>query len=272
MRRLLALVAAAAALAVLFAAPTVARADASQALQNVLSEMRGLSPGDFDKLVSWSRNGTPAPFGTAWQPEQTENDILNLGDDDRRAVLSWLQGNGRYALYRRGATDDQIGPPRPRVDTPAATPTPDPWRNLPLATGSLNGGVQGGIQVLSGFAAAKRDGTSIIACVSFKNVSQKTAKRVVFDFNLTNENGASVGSLTLDRTGEFSPNIDIMSFSSKSDWQNGTIGPRGRIDNCIQKTLGTAALPILQARIAGYSVTEVDYDDGSSWPSKTGGP
>lgn len=256
----------AAVLGMLCTLPRTARADGpSKALQNVLSEMRGLSPNDFSTLVSWARNGTPVPGMTAFQPQQTENDILQLGQKDQQAVLWWLQGNGRSGLYARGASDYLIGPPRPLVDGPAPTPTPGPWRNIPLATATLNGNVQGNIQIIGGFAGARRDGTSAIACVSFTNLAPKTANRIVFTFTLSNAAGVSLGTLTLDRRGEFSPNIPILTFDNFDAWIQGSIGPRGRIDNCIQQTLGTAALPILQARVAGYAVSEVDYDDGTTW-------
>lgn len=242
----------------------IARADVSQALRSVLSEMRGLSRSDFDAVTVWARNGAPQPFMTAFQPQQTEGDILNLGSDDRHAVLYWLRGSGRSALYARGATDSEIGSRDPRSG-PVPTPTPNPWRNLPLATASLDGNVQGSIKVIGGFAAARRDGHGAIACVSFENVSTRVASEVVFEFPLLSEAGNELGKLTLDRTGTFSPNIGIYTFGSLSDWQNGSMGPGSRNDNCIRRDLGTAALPIIEARLVGYRVTKVVYSDGTSW-------
>jgi len=75
----------------------------SDALVSVLTEMQQLSQSDFNTLVSWAKNGTPAPFSNFFQPDKTMSDILALGDKDRQAVLWWLQGNGRSALYARGA-------------------------------------------------------------------------------------------------------------------------------------------------------------------------
>ena len=245
--------------------PAVARADASQAFRNVLSEMRGLSRSDFDAVTVLARSGAPQPFMTAFQPQQTQGDILNLGSDDRSAVLYWLRGSGRSALYARGATDSEIGSREPRTG-PVPTPTPNPWRNLPLATASLDGNVQGSIKVIGGFAAARRDGQGAIACVSFENVSSKVATDVVFEFPLLSESGRELGTLTLNRTGTFSPNIGIYSFGALSDWQNGSLGPSSRNDNCVRRDLGTAALPIIEARLVGYRVTKVVYSDGTSWP------
>ncbi len=247
-----------------FLAPRPVHADASQALQNVLSEIQGLSDSDFGKVVTWARNGAPQPFMTAFQPEQTQGDILNLQKDDRFAVLYWLRGSGRSALYARGATDSQIGARDPRRG-PSPTPTPNAWRNLPLATASLDGNVQGNVKVLGGFAAARRDGRGAVACVSFTNVASKVANDIVFEFPLLSDSGVELGKLTLDRKGEFSPNVAIMTFGQLSDWQQGSIGPRGRGDNCVERELGTAALPILEARLAGYRIVHVTYDDGTSW-------
>jgi hypothetical protein len=249
-----------------FAAPRGAQAQqASRQLISVLGQIQGLSAGDFAKLVTWANNGAPAPFQTSTQPEATEANILNLGSNDRRAVFSWLQGNGRTALYAQGAADSDIGPRRPGVDYAVPTATPNAWRNLPLASATLDSNVQGGIAILGGFAAAKRDGTTAMACVSFKNTAQKIASRIVFEFPLLDAGGQELGKLTLDRTGEFSPNIDIMTFTSLNDWQNNSVGPRGRLDSCVTRQLGTAAIPILQARAAGYRVMRVEYADGTSW-------
>ncbi len=246
-----------------FLTPRAAHA-ASQPLINVLSEIQGLSDSDFGSVVSWARNGAPQPFMTAFQPQQTQGDILNLQKDDRYAVLYWLRGSGRSALYARGVTDGQIGSRDPRRG-PAPTPTPNPWRNVPLATASLDGNVQGNITVIGGFAAVKRDGRGAIACVSFTNVAPKVANEVLFEFPLMSDSGVELGKLSLDRKGEFSPNVAIHSFGQLGDWQGGSIGPRDRIANCAQRELGTAALPILEARLAGYRVVRVNYDDGTSW-------
>jgi len=253
--------------------PAPVRAQSS-ALVAVLSEMQQLSDSDFSALASWASNGAPAPYTTGFAIDQTKADILKLGDKDRQAVLWWLQGNGRSALYARGASDYQIGPRRSPVDAAAPTPspTPGPWREIPLASATLEGGVQGQIQILGGFAAVKRDGTAAIACVSFKNLSPLTARRIVFEFPLLDAQGNSLGSLTLDRNGEFSSNIAIMTYDRFSDWQNGALGPRGRADNCIQRNLPTAAVPLLQARTASYRVTRVEYDGGTVWPPSSPPP
>lgn len=240
-----------------------AHASASNDLANVLSQIRFMGSSDFDSLSKWAKNGTPKPDDAVFQPQKVEVDILNLSGGDRDAVLTWLRGNGRSALYAAGATDSQIGSQR-SVD-PAPRPTPNPWRNVPLATATLENAPEHGIQILGGFAAAKKDGKSAIACVSFKNVDSRVAKRVVFEFPLSGEGGQTLGTLTLDRTGEFSPNIDIRSYESIEQWQGHGVGPVSSFNQgCIQRDLPTAAMPFLQAQAVGYRVKQVDYADGTS--------
>jgi hypothetical protein len=247
-----------------FTEPATVRAQ-SGALVSVLSEIQALSTSDFAALAAWAKNNAPAPFSSVFTLDKAKADILALNDKDRQAVLWWLQGNGRSALYSRGASDYQIGPRRSPVDGGTASPTPGPWREIPLASATLEGGVQGKIQILGGFAAVKRDGTAAIVCVSFKSLSPMTARRIIFEFPLFDEQGNALGTLTLERNGEFSSNVSIYTYDSFNDWQQGALGHKGRGDNCIQKTLPTAAVPLLQARTASYRVMRVEYDGGSVW-------
>lgn len=246
--------------------PPNARA-ASMALLNTLVQIQQLSNHDFKSLVAWSKNWAPQPQYVYTPLQATENSIRKLPGDDRNAIFFWLDGLGRAALYARGVTDAQIGtrdPGSSSGSTPAPTPTPNPWRALSLVSGSLDQSTEGNITILGGFAAAKRDGRSVIACVSFMNVSTKTASDITFEFPLLSEGGNELGKLTLDRTGTFSPNVGIYSYNSMSDWLQ-MQPPSSRLQNCVRRDLGTAALPILEARLAGYRVVKVLYTDGSSW-------
>src|SRR5579863_7835546 len=120
-----------------------ARADASYPLGQALGNLQSLGPTSFDYVVQWARNGAPQVPNPFQDYEYAEAQILNLGNADRQAVLLWLQGSGRSALYARGATDAQIGPPRPGVDSgasPQPSATPNPWRDLKLASTRLGGG------------------------------------------------------------------------------------------------------------------------------------
>ncbi len=238
------------------ATTTHAIASPSDGLASVLSQIKFMGNIDFGHLVEWAKNDGSPPDHPVFQPQKAELDITNLGDADHDAVMSWLRGHGRAKLHDQGASDADIGPIRGDIEAAAATP--NPWRSIPLATASIESAPQMGIQILGGFAAVKKDGTGAIVCVSFKNVDPRVASHVVIEFPILADGGAPAGSLVLDRSGEFSPNVDIRSFESLAAWQGG-IGPHSQNDGCIGKSLPTAAIPFLQARAAGYHVTAVDY-------------
>jgi len=245
--------------------PEPVRADAP--IYQALTSLRGLSNSSFAHVVTWARNGASQVYAPVWDYQNAEAGILALPGGDRYAILQWLRGNGRGALYALGVSDNYIGPRRPGADYPLATPTPDPYRQLQFATDSLDGsaaGQPGNIQVLGGFAAARRDGTSIMACVSFQNNAPQTATLVRFAFPIKDANGNTVATLHLDRKGTFSTGIGIHSYQSYHDWKGG-LSNRGYADNCVNRTVGVAALPILEARFATYAVTYVLYADGTSW-------
>jgi len=184
----------------------------------------------------------------------------------KRSCYGCKAVDARHSIRRAQATTKSAR------DVRRSIPTPSAWREIPLASATLDGDVQGQIQILSGFAAVKRDATAAIVCVSFKNLSAMTARRVVFVFPLLDARGNSLGDLTLDRNGEFSNNVAIATYPSFASWQQGTIGPRGYADNCIQKTLPTAAVPLLQAHAASYRVARVEYDNGTVWAPPSPGP
>ncbi len=242
-----------------------AHADASPGLVSVLTEMRALSDSDFKRVVVWASNKTPpTPIESSFQPDKAETDIVSLEDADRRAVMSWLQGKGRTALYAQGVTDEQIGP-KYRLVSPAEAATLNAWRGLPLVNSALDGRVQGRTQILNGFAAAKRDGTAFIACVSFKNLALLPATRVVVDFPLLSAADQALGDLVLDRRGEFAPGTDVAGYASLSEWQQNAPGARLRGENCIERQFTEPALPLLQARLASYRIVHVEYAGGTSW-------
>jgi len=253
-----------------------ATADPSYALGQALGSLRALGPTSFGYVVQWARNGAPQVNLPIQDYERAEAQILNLSSSDRQAVLLWLQGSGRSALYARGATDDQIGPPRPGVDSgasPAPSPTPNPWRDLKLASMTLGGGTPpSNIVILNGFVAAKRDGTSAVACVSLKNVAAVAATRIVVNFSLLDANGELLAPLTLDRRGMFSPNIAIHTYPSFDAWSSGQYPNRDYANGCTRVDNGVAAVPILKARLATYKVTRVEYADGSAWTPATPAP
>jgi hypothetical protein len=185
---------------------------------------------------------------------------------DQQAILVFLRGGGRSALYARGATDWEIGSRNPAnvpPPTPAPTPTPNPYRSLVFGSPTIGGTTAGKIAVLGGWAAVKRDGRGARACISFKNTDSRTAKRVLFQFPITNKDGAVLTELKLDRRGTFSPGIDIRGWGSLEGWQQGQ--HRGYDENCTSLSTGIAALPLLTARFATYRILRVEYANGTSW-------
>lgn len=247
-------------------APIAARADASAALKGVLTTLKGLTDRQFHEVVSWARNNGSPP-GYAFNPVQSaEMQIGSLNYNDGQAVLGWLRGGGRYALYNRGASDWEIGSRNPG-SAPQPTATPNPYRQLELTSPTLGKQQTGTITVLGGFAAASRDGKTALACVSFQNDAPIAATEVAFDFSLLDANGNTVGTMQLDRTGTFSTGIGIMSWSSFDSWNGGQgFGNRGYNDNCAKISNGVAALPIVQARYVTYTIAHVTYADGTTWP------
>jgi hypothetical protein len=149
--------------------------------------------------------------------------------------------------------------------SPSPSPTPNPYRSLTFASESLDRGNEYGVEVTRGFAAVRRDGTAIVACVSFKNVTDKVMRRIQFEFPIIGHNGGDLGSMHLDRSGEFSPNVGIEGWQSLGDWQSG-MGHRGYNDNCTQLKRNMAAAPLLRAASVSYRVVQVEFADGTTRP------
>jgi len=245
-----------------------ARATGNYDVTRVLTELRSLSDAEFAHVVSWSRAGTGRPGFVFSKVDAAENNILALHPANRDPILSWLRGHGRSALHALSLSDADIGPRRGGIDghqIAASATQPSPWRELTLATASLQPAPSGDVKVVRGFAAAKKDGTGASACITFRNVGTKVANRLVVEFPLLNAESLETGVLTLDRHGTFSPNVDIAGYDDVGDLSGNSMGPRGRADNCATLSVGVAAVPILTARFATYRITRVEYTDGGVW-------
>jgi len=243
-------------------APQPARASAP--IYQALDSVKNLSDASFAKVVAWAKQGGPAVFAPVWDYQQAEAGINGLAASQRWAMLQWLSGNGRGALYAQGVTNSDIGRNRPGADYPVATPTPDPWRQVQFATDTFDAAPSGPIQVSAGIAGAKRDGTSIVACVTFANTAPQAATDILFAFTIKDGNGDTVGTMRLDRKGTFSTGIGIHTWDSYASWRAQS-GNRGYNDNCVKKESGVAALPVLEARFITYSVKSVTFADGTTW-------
>ena len=269
---LLASVAAALTLAIIMPAP--AKPAASGFLGLVLMSMRNLSNSQFASLVHWARAGAESPKFSD-PAYRVEFDILRtLDEPDRRAMLVFLRGGGRSALYSRGATDAEIGSRKPvnvGPATPSPTPTPNPYRSLEFGSPTIGAAPAGNVVVIGGWAGVKRDGRGAHACISFKNTDSRTATRVLFEFPISDDAGAALAQLELDRRGTFSPGIDIHGWGSMASWQSSQ--NRGYDENCAGVSTAVPALPLLAARFATYRILRVEYADGTSWtPPATPSP
>lgn len=245
---------------------------ASPELVQTLKTIRQLGDGSFQQLVWWAPNPQD-PGLTVPDWNNAEHQIVQLKHKDRDAVLSWLTGHGRAALYARGATNAMIGSRRPAGDAGPAisTATPSPlsrYRVMQLTSPTLRGGAppKSGINVLGGFALIAKDGTQAIVCLSFTNVAAAAANSIHFSFPLMSADGEELGAIDLNRTGLFSPNIAINGPSDPDAYFSPGLSSRGIFSNCVTSNQGVAALPLLHTRYVAYKVAGVTYTDGSSWP------
>jgi hypothetical protein len=256
-------------IALCLAMPVAAQASSgpSAQLMQTLTTIRNLGDSSFQHLVSWS-SAPKFPNATDRDWKNAEQEIMMLDSGDRSAVLAWLRGNGRSALYARGATDSMIGVTRAPGDRGGATSSEvSKYRVMKISSPTLgNPSPEGGIKVTGGFALIAKDGTKAIICVSFTNVAAVTASAVRFQFPLIGANGDTLGTIDFNRTGEFSPNVAIDGPADANSYFDPGFSHRGAFKNCVTSSQGTAALPLLQARHVAYKVAGVTYTNGSSWP------
>ena len=199
----------------------------------------------------WTATGSfvnPSEITTTWGSFGSRTTISGRISGDL-GTIRW--SNGTY--WTRGGGSE-----------PAASPTPNPYREIPLASQSLESKPQGRIALLGGWAAVKRDGQGAVVCVSFKNEAAVAATRVVFQFTILGRSGNELGNLELDRSGTFSPGVEINGWQSLRDWQGG-VGHRGYGDNCKVFSGTVAALPLLSAHTVTYQLSRVEFSDGTSW-------
>lgn len=242
---------------------------ASQNLVTTLAALRDLSDGSFQQVLWWAPNPTDPQLSIPdWN--DAEHRIMQLGRQDRAAVLAWLTGGGRQALYDRGATDRMIGARTVSAGGGFTTPsTPGPssqYRVLPLTSPTLGGAPAGNVRVTGGFALVKNDATKAVVCLSFVNLAPATASAVHFAFPLLDSNGNTIATLAFTRSGTFAPSVAINGPADGNAYLGGGFGPRAAYDNCLVSAQGTAALPLVQTHYVTYKVTGVQYADGTSWP------
>jgi hypothetical protein len=170
-------------------------------------------------------------------------------------TITWSNGTYWTRSYRPGS-----------VATPQPTPTPNPYRTIHFAPASAEA-QHSPIDIFNGWAAVRRDGGASIVCFSFKNTGTVAAKRIRFEFALSNNAGQVVETLSLDRQGTFSPNIEIHGWHSLGEWQSG-MGHSGYRDNCTGLTANNeeTRVHLVHAHYASYRIESVEFADGTTWP------
>lgn len=199
----------------------------------------------------WTATGSfvnPSQITTTWGSFASRTTVTGRISNDLQTIR-WSNGT----FWTRAG-----GGPQP-------TATPNPFREIRLASQSLENKTQGKIGFLGGWAAVRRDGHGAVVCVSFKNEAAVAATRVVFQFTILDRSNNDLGNLELDRSGTFSPGIQINGWPSLREWQGG-VGHRGFGDNCKVLNSNVAALPLLSAHTVTYEVEKVQYADGTTWP------
>lgn len=174
----------------------------------------------------------------------------------------WLFAMVAVAIGASAPATAQLSTSSPKP-TASPTATPNPYRSLHFGAPTLGGDAPGGIAVFNGWVAVLRDGRGAHACISFKNEGSLTATRILIEFLMMNHAGDRVATLTLDRRGTFSPNVEIHGWKDLASWQSGT--HRGYDENCTGLKQNVAAFPLLSARMATYRVTRIEYANGTDW-------
>ena len=246
----------------------------SYALINALTAIQSLNSGQAGQLQFWAQQGNLQPPNPIVTPvDQIEAQIAAMYPPDRNAIVAWLTGGGRGALYTRNVTDAQIGACKFPIDPPScaggAPPTTQPtdWRTIPFAL-APGADTSSGIVIDGGFAVIKNDGTAETHCLTFRNTSAKTAVEVTFRYSLYGASDNMLSNNTNVRAGTFSTGITIAGPPTFSDYQTakGGVGNRDRLQNCWATNAGIANLGYLQALYMAIQVSGVKYDDGSVWP------
>jgi hypothetical protein len=241
----------------------------SRALVQVLRSIQALNWARTTSLQDWARGAAQPPSNPFFPQEHVEVQIGSLARSDRSAVLSWLRGEGRTHLYRRGASDTEIGPCKKPIDNAscASHVFETTQRTLQFALAPTD--PASNIEIERGFAVVSKDGTEEVHCLTFKNVATKTATQVTFGWSYYAHGGAGepLEHGTNVRTGTFSPGITIAGPSDYSGYQDATsgIGHSGLKDNCWKTKSQVARLSAVQAGTLAMTVRSVQYADGTSW-------
>jgi hypothetical protein len=138
--------------------------------------------------------------------------------------------------------------------------SPPAWRLLPFAASAMSSS-GAHVDVNSGFAAVKRDGTEGLACVSFTNQGKKTATEVDIDIEILGEAGFIRRVQPLRRVGTFARGVEIGGPTTPQDATTAR-------QNCVvdgENSVADPTDPFSNATAVVYAVRQVYYTDGSTW-------
>lgn len=249
---------------------------ASADLRKTLKAIQELDPASVLGLQVWASYPKPeAPSPILSALDEAEAEILTLKPDDREAVMSWLEQNGRGKLHAQGASDADIGACVPEVDPKncslsatqldQAATSAGSYRDLSFALAS-GADAGGGIAIERGFAIVKSDATSETHCLTFKNVGPKEADAVTFVYRLQARTGAVIDAGSSVRAGSFSPGMEVRGPSSAGDLVNPPDGSdKSQLDNCWTRSAHLAPPALLRATSITIGVASVTYNDGTHW-------
>ncbi len=271
----------------------IAAAPPTPTLPKVLAEIKQLNEASTLALVSWASYPNPAPPDMILSAlDQAEVDTLNLPPPDRAAILAWLSGGKRTALYARGLDDADIGPCIVLIESkrcsanasraPAASALAGAGQTGPAAVPGVGSATvtnmlfpkfesaspadsESGIRITGGFAAIRiGSGGEEIHCISYVNAASKAIAAVTFTYRVLSATsgvlaaGSDIASLTLAPGGLITAPADWAAYQGAAD--------AGAPSSCwTHPGLVSAAQARAVAAVA-ISVTAVTYDDGSHWP------
>lgn len=120
---------------------------------------------------------------------------------------------------------------------------------------------QGEIEVLSGWAAIKKNQKGAVFCLSFRNDSSLTATRVVFELPVKGGSGATVGKVELDRHGTFPTGAVVPTWENLAAWR-AQAGNTENNQNCKVLSTAISVFPIMGAQAVTYRVIRIEYANG----------
>jgi len=144
------------------------------------------------------------------------------------------------------------------------------WTYYPTVNALLNQPPDGsGIEILRGFGAVPDGGSDIDVCIAFRNKGTKTATRIDMLYTLMGADGRTFGDLPFVRKGEFSPGVEVQTFTFTQFATLMAPTNHGFWDNCVFHKTKTPPVFNPAMYLIIYRVTSVEYADGTRWSAQS---